>query len=145
MKTMKKALIVLAVMGMVLACSTNVFGATKTSVFWATKSLSTADDGIHANAWGYVTFKTSRRGGVDVTVQLWSAAKSYAYVVQSKSQYIGTLTTNKKGNGQLGFHVTDPSDPNDILGEVVGIWTKWTPIGTHIQLLYAFNPFYVYP
>jgi hypothetical protein len=146
---MKKTLIALVVIGMVLACSTTVYAGSYTSVFWPADdgSLVTADGGIHKNAHGYVTFRTSRYG-CDVTVYLSDAAKSYPYVVKSGGKDIGTLTTNKKGNGQFTFRVTDPSDP-DILGEVVAIWTKWVQVSdtvwVHTQLLYAYNPFYVYP
>jgi len=160
---MKKTMMRLAVTGLVLACATAVFAATMTSVFVpfdylpfpdneTPLDLTTEEGGIHANAHGYVTFKTSRSGGVDVTVQLWDAAKSYTYSVQaygaggSRHEF----TTNKRGYGGLQFHVKDART----LGQWINIYSAhtqyypqgWPEVaatpGVTVHLWYAYNSWY---
>ena len=152
---MKKTMMRLAVTGILLACATAVFAATQTKVFMVfdgytapdgtytpPTDLSAVERGIHANLYGYVTYKTSRGGGVDITVQVWSAAKSYEYVVKSNYLELGRFKTTKKGVGSLQFHVADPS----ALGANINLWTGDYDVFTgqviHIHLFYAGNPLY---
>jgi hypothetical protein len=153
---MKKTMMQLAVTGMVLACATAVFAATQTRVFMVfdgytnpitgnitpPTDLSQVERGIHANLYGYVTFKTSRGGGVDITVQVRSAAKSYEYVVKSNRIEPWRFKTNNKGVGSLTIHVADPS----ALGSNINLWTGDYDVFTgepiHIHLFYAGNPLY---
>lgn len=158
---MKKTMMQLAVTGLVLACATAVLAATMTSVFVPFDhlprpdneiplDLTTEEGGIHAKAHGYVTFKTSRRGGVDVTVQLWDAARSYTYSVQaygaggSRHEF----TTNKRGYGGLQFHVQDART----LGQWINVYSAHTQYiprngvpptpGVTVHLWYAHNWWY---
>jgi len=147
---MKKTMMQLAVTGMVLACATAVFAASKlpgstTQLEECNNSLSWYEGGIHAKATGNVTIQTTRDGGADVTVQLRSGAKWYKYVVRSHGQVLGTFTTNARGNGGGTFHVAMVSD----LSQWVAVWEtnlKYLPDGTWDvlgQLLCAWNPFFV--
>ena len=145
---MNKTMLRLAVTGLVLACATAVLAATQTRVFMVfdgytdpitgaytpPTDLSQVEQGIHANLYGTVTFKTSRGGGVDLTVQVRSAAKSYTYVVKSNHIELGRFTTDKKGAGGLQIPVADPST----LGSTINLWT--TDLTVH--LFYAGNPLY---
>jgi len=150
---MKKTMMQLAVTVMVLACATAVFAATQTQVFKVfdgytdpdgtytpPTDLSQVEGGIHANLYGYVTFKTSRGGGVDITVQVRSAAKSYAYVVNSNHIELGSLNTDKKGVGSLQFHVANPSDLGGNINLFTGDYDVFTGAPIHIHLFYAINP-----
>jgi len=159
---MKKTMIQLAVTGMVLACATAAFAATKlpsstTQLVDCNNSLSWYEGGIHAKATGTVTIQTTRDGGADVTVQLRNGAKCYTYVVRSHGQVLGTFTTNVGGNGGGTFHVAKVTD----LSQWVAVWETvlhflWNPDGTPVlnadgsqkwdlngQLLCAWNPFFV--
>jgi hypothetical protein len=153
---MNKTMMRLAVTGLVLACATVVLAATQTRVFMVfdgytdpitgtytpPTDLSLVEEGIHANLYGSVTFKTSRGGGVDITVQVRSAAKSYEYVVKSNHIELGRFTPDKKGVGSLQIHVADPS----ALGNTINLWTGdydvFTGAPIHIHLFYAGNPLY---
>lgn len=138
---MKKFLIILAVIGVVLACSTAVFAASQKSWFMAYNipPLATVDHGIHANAHGWVTFKTARAGGWDVRVQLLNAAKSCTYSVQAHGpgSTRATLTTDKMGNGGLQFHVTNPTSLAECIDIYVDSW------GVDVHLWFAYNPFWI--
>ena len=148
---MKKSMMVLAVMGMFLACAQAVFAASQTRVFQVFDGctiddgcnpavpgtdLSVEEGGIHANGWGYATFKTTTKGGgVDVTVQLWGAAKLYTYSVQygpGQPRYV--FTTNNKGNGAVQFHLTNTS--------AMGPWINIYSAKTAVHLWCAQNPLY---
>jgi hypothetical protein len=138
---MKRPLIILALIGVVLACSTAVFAASQKSWFMAYSipALATVDHGIHANAQGWVTFNTVRAGGWDVTVQLLNAAKFCTYSVQAHGpgSTRATLTTDQKGNGRLQFHVTNPT----ALAECINIYVdSW---GVDVHLCFAYNPFWI--
>jgi hypothetical protein len=150
---MKKTMMQLAVTVMVLACATAVFAATQTRVFMVfdgytapdgtytpPTDLSQVERGIHANLYGYVTFKTSRGGGVDITVQVRSAATSYAYVVNSNHIELGIFKTDKKGVGSLQFHVADPSALGGNINLFTGDYDVFTGAPIHIHLFYAVNP-----
>jgi hypothetical protein len=135
-----QGLLLLAVLGAFLACSTAAFAASQTSVVLPYDGpnavpLSVADGGIHENARGYVTFKTARGGGWDVTVQLSDAAVRFPYFIKSNHILLATLTTNKKGNGQVQFHVT-ATEAND-LSENISIFSSLPPAFLH--LFYAAN------
>jgi len=119
---MKKAMMLLAVTGVVLACSGAVFAAAEKTTFLQEPWTSTVENGIHANAHGCVIVKTTKRGGAEVTVQLQQAAKSYMYVVKSKGKVLGTFTTDAKGNGGLQLYVTEPSIT---LGQYINIWQTY--------------------
>ena len=126
---MKKAMMLLAVTGVVLTCSEAVFAGAEKTVFLREPWTSTVEGGIHANATGLVTVQTTRRGGAQVTVQLQKAAKSYKYVVKSKGKVLGTFTTNAKGTGGLQLFVPDPSTT---LGQWINIWqTDGEPDGSY--------------
>jgi hypothetical protein len=114
---MKKRLLLLAAMGVVLACSTSVFAASVTSRLQAGDCVFVGEAdgyGVHAYAYGYVTIQTAKKG-YDVTIQIWNAAPSYTYYAVSGTQFFGYLTTNAKGRGSLTVHVT--ADP--------GTWGNW--------------------
>jgi len=122
-------MVVLAVMGMVLACSQAVLAATLTSGLWAFQingvpNVALSANIAHANGHGYVTFKTARRGGWDVSVQLLNGARSFTYIVRSNGIERGKFTTDKKGNGGLTFNAADASVP--VLGDSINIWTEFT-------------------
>ena len=133
---MKKRMMVLAIMGMFLACAQAVLAASWTSVLMDSWGyLSTAEDGIHAQAHGNVTFTTPKRGGgADLTVKLSNAAKSYSYLLISNGTLLGTFTTDKHGNGSLQVHVTDVST----LGPWVCVWTS----DRAVNLMCARDPFW---
>jgi hypothetical protein len=151
---MKKTMMQLAVTVMVLACATAVFAATQTRVFKVfdgytdpitgtytpPTNLSQVERGIHATLYGSVTFTPSRRGGVDITVQVRSAAKSYEYVVNSNHIELGSLKTDKKGVGSLQFHVADPSALGGNINLFTGDYDVFTGAPIHIHLFYAVNP-----
>ena len=116
---MKKTMMQLAVTVMVLACSQAVFAASQTSVLLVMDTngngipmdLTKIEGVIHANGHGYVTFKPTRGGGCDVTVQLWDAAKSYTYLVfYERGAVKPPFTTDKKGHGGITFHVNQVSE-----------------------------------
>jgi len=91
---MKKTMMQLAVTGLVLACATAVFAASQTSVLWAfqigsVKNVDLSANAAHANGHGWVTFKSTQRGGIDVTVQLWDAAPRYTYLVMTVRLSLG--------------------------------------------------------
>jgi hypothetical protein len=148
---MKKTMIVLAVMGMVLACSQAVFA--QTSKLWVFDGLMGPDGnwirpptdivnfqgGIHANGHGYVTFQATKKGVV-VTVVLQQAAQKYTYSVQhGPLQDRNYLTTDKKGNGSVQFTVDVAH--GGIMGGSIIIHEQPTSVSTDTPLWYAYNWF----
>jgi len=120
---MKKATILLAASALVLACSVAVYaGAQKIELIDDDGNLANAEEGIHANANGFVVVNTTPEGATDVTIQiqLRDAAPGYAYVVKSGGNVLGTFTTNTKGSGGLHINLADEAD----LGGAVNIWTS---------------------
>jgi len=123
---MKKMMMQLIVTGLVLACATAVFAASQTSVLWAFQvegvpNVDRPENAAHANGRGWVTFKSTRGGGTDVTVQLWDAAPKYTYIVRANGVEYGRFTTAKNGNGAFTFRVANVS----VLGDSVNIWARF--------------------
>jgi hypothetical protein len=116
---MKKAMILLAVTGVVLPCVGAVFAGAEKTVFLPEPWTSTVEGGIHANANGFVIVQTTKGGGATVSVQLRKAAPGYTYVVKSNGKVLGTFRTDAKGNGVLQLYVPDPSTT---LGRWINIW-----------------------
>ena len=116
---MKKVMILLAVTGVVLACSVAVYADTTGPLpLQPDQDLTLVERGIHANGHGYVTVTPDGEGGADVIVELWDAAPRYNYVVRSQSTFRGTFTTDKNGNGSLRFHLsTKPPS-----GTYINVW-----------------------
>ena len=126
---MTKAVILLAVTGVVLACSGAVLAGAEKIAFLQEPWTSTVEGGIHANAHGWVIVKTAKGGGADVTVQLQQAAPRYTYVVKSNGKVLGTFKTDAKGNGGLQLYVPDPGAT---LGRWINIWqTGGEPEGSY--------------
>jgi hypothetical protein len=130
---MKKAMILLAMTGIVLANSGAVFAAAERTVFRPEAWTSTVEGGIHANAAGFVIVQTTKGGGAEVSVLLRKAAPNYEYVVKSLGKVLGTFTTDAKGTGGLQLYVPDPSAT---LGQWINIWqtggltsTDWNTYG----------------
>ena len=125
---MKKTMMQLAVTVMVLACATAVFAANLTSGLWAFQINGVPNANLqqniaHVNGHGWMTFKTARGGGWDVSVQLLSGAPRFTYIVRSNGIPRGIFTTDKKGNGVFTFHVKDASIP--VLGDSINIWAAF--------------------
>ena len=130
---MKRLMYCLTATVLVLACSVVVYAEAQKIDLVGTDALATAEDGIHANANGFVIVNMTPKGKTDVTIeiQLRDAAPQYEYVVKSAGVVLGTLTTNKKGSGGLHINLT-ADDP--ALGAAVNIWTA---DGTTARLLRA--------
>ena len=125
---MKKSVVLLTVVGMLLACSTGVFAANLTSGLWAFQingvpNVNLPQNKAHVNGYGWMTFKTARGRGWDVSVQLLSGAPRFTYIVRSNGIERGMFTTDKKGNGGYTFHVADASIP--VLGDSINIWAAF--------------------
>ena len=129
---MKKTMMLLAATGMVLACApTAVFADTVTIRLQGGNCLVQVDNGAHAKGYGYVVITAVKRGGYDLTYQLWNAAPSYSYWAQSGGQFFGYLTTNAKGRGSLTVRVT--THPST--------WGYWIGLREHSgQLSQCANP-----
>jgi len=141
---MKKTMMQLAVTVMVLACAQAVFAQTSVlRVFDGIPptNIKTVENGIHKNGHGYVTFQANHaEGGVDVTVVLQQAAKSYTYSVQhGPGQGRNYLTTDKKGNGVVIFTVMPPFATT--MGKNIIIHVTPTLVSKDTSLWYAYNPF----
>ena len=120
---MKRLMYFLAATSLLLACSVVVYaGAQKITLVDYDGELANAEEGIHANANGFVIVNKTPEGTTDVTIQiqLRDAAGEYDYVVKSAGNLIGTFTTNKKGIGGLHINLADEED----LGGAVNIWTS---------------------
>jgi len=129
---MKKAMILVAVTGVVLACSGAVFASAEKTVFLREPWTSTVENGIHANANGFVIVQTTKGGGAEVSVQLRKGAPRYEYVVKSNGMVLGTFRTDAKGNGGLQLYVAEPSTT---LGRWINIWqTAGFPDGSNWDL-----------
>jgi hypothetical protein len=133
---MKKTTILLAVT--TILCSLALAGAVKIEMI-AQPALATAEEGVHANANGFVIVNQTPDGAVDATVQiqLRDGAPEYTYVVKSAGVVLGELTTNKVGNGGCHINIANVTDEEDGLGAAVNIWTS---DGTTARLLRAFLP-----
>jgi hypothetical protein len=143
---MKKTMIQLAITGLVLACTATVRAGTITSQLQAGDCLHEVDRGIHKKAYGYVVL-TAISGSYDVTYQLWNAAPSYSYYAVISGQFVGWLTTDKKGRGNLTVRVsTNPTTWGYWIGlrETEGqLSTCKHPLPPYVpqSLLAAPNPF----
>jgi hypothetical protein len=143
---MKKTMIQLAITGLALACVANVFAGSITSRLQAGDCLHEVDGGIHARAYGNVVLNATR-GGYDVTYQLWNAAPLYSYYAVISGQFVGWLTTDKKGRGSLTVRVsTNPTTWGCWIGlrETDGqLSTCTSPLPPYVpqSLLAAANPF----
>ncbi len=111
---MKKTMMQLAITGLVLACTTTVRAGSITTALEAGDCLHEVDGGIHKKAYGYVVL-TATSVGYDVTYELWNAAPLYSYYAVISGQFVGWLTTDKKGKGSLTVH--ESSNP--------GTWGYW--------------------
>jgi hypothetical protein len=136
---MKRATIVLTAIGLGLVCSLAVYAGAQKILLVPQAAMATAEDGIHANANGFVVVNMTPNGATDATIeiQLRDGAPKYAYVVKSGGNVIGTLTTNKVGNGGCHVNVADVEDEDEGLGAYVNIWTA---DGTTARLLRALIP-----
>ena len=85
-----------------------------TSQLQAGDCLHEVDRGIHKKAYGYVVL-TGTSGGCEVKYELWNAAPLYSYYAVISGQFVGWLTTDKKGRGSLT--VQESSSP--------GTWGNW--------------------
>ncbi|MBN1506248.1 MAG: hypothetical protein JW955_05355 [Sedimentisphaerales bacterium] len=122
---MKKATIVLTAIGLGLVCSLAVYAGAEKNPLVPTSDLATAEDGIHANANGFAVVNMTPDGAIGATIeiQLRDGAPKYTYVVKSGGNVIGTLTTNKVGNGGCHVNVADLEEEDEGLGNFVNIWT----------------------
>jgi len=123
---------ILSVVGLILAASVIVYaGALKIELIDDDGNLATADDGIHANANGFVVVNTTPKGTTEVAVQiqLRDAAPEFEYTVKSAAVVLGKFTTNKKGIGGLHINLV-----GETLGGAVNIWND------EVRLLRAFLP-----
>ena len=112
---MKRTMLLVAAIGAFATCSAITLAGSVTSGLQPGDCLAQVDNGIHANGYGYVVIKAVK-GGYDVTFQLWNAAPSYKYWACSGTElFLGFLTTNGRGRGNLTVHVR--SDP--------GTWGHW--------------------
>ncbi|MHC1769648.1 MAG: hypothetical protein AB9869_36100 [Verrucomicrobiia bacterium] len=148
---MKTGALLSAAISLLLASSTPALAGTQTTVFWVfdgcdscgldgaavlATDLEVTDGGIHANAHGYVTFKTARRGGWDVTVKLFDAAPGFKYLIKSNHILLGEMTANTKGLGTFQFHVT--AQLADQLGPNINLFSSLSAV----HLFYAANVIY---
>jgi len=134
-KKMKKAMVLVAVIGLILVCSVAVYAGAEKIVLVPTTIAATFEDGIHANASGFMVINETPKGATDIVIQIQvkDAAPQYEYVVKSGGVVRGTFTTNKIGNG--GGHVNLPPDAPALGGTAVNVCA---PDASNTKLLRAY-------
>lgn len=116
---MKKGAMLIATV-MVLGISLVAYaGGAQKVYFEQTTACVGVDDGVHANAEGWVIINLTPTGATEVVIQIQirDAADHWSYAVYSGGDLLGSFTTNKKGHGHFHCNL-----PEDTLGEYINIW-----------------------
>ena len=122
----KTMMLTLFVFVLVLAISLIAYaGATKVEFIPTPPAYAEADGGIHADAEGFVILNKTPKGATEfvIQIQLWDAATEHEYAVYSGGFFLGTFTTNKRGNGGVHCNLTDDERFSGT-GWFINIWRR---------------------